>query len=516
MEIFRYLRKQRKLQSQIVPFEAMEGDPPKESPQLSNNLAENLDYLKQNIPNSPDLMFRTLRLGEDRQEEAVLVYNDGMVDKNSLNNNVIRPLIETGSLDILQCVSIANIKLSSSWDEIEDRLYRGFTLLIVDRSSMAYLFETQGWPQRAIEEPQSETSINGAHQGFSEIATQNIALIRRHLPNKQLQMSKVNVGIRGKTEISVLYLADVCHPSFIHEFLERIRRIEIDSIINTGELAECIEDHPYSPLPQFQLTERPDNVASHLLQGRIAAVVDCSPNVLISPMTFFSYFQTLDDYSSRWYVSSFIRLLRFIGFLISILLPALYISALSFHYELIPLEMIITIGESRYKVAFPPLLEALMMELALEMIREAGIRLPAPIGQTVGIVGGIVIGQAAVEAGIVSNIMVIVVSLTAIASFIIPSKEMGAAIRLIQFPMMLMAAMFGMIGISIGIMSLIGYMVSMKSLGTPYMTPLAPFRLWDWRDLLIRLPIWRMDFRPQSNKPMQKRRQGNIRHKEDN
>ncbi|MEV3228867.1 spore germination protein, partial [Paenibacillus larvae] len=215
-------------------------------------------------------------------------------------------------------------------------------------------------------------------------------------------------------------------PSFLHNYTD-----------STGELEQFIEDDPYSPFPQLTITERPDTTASHLLQGRVTIVVDRSPGVLIGPMTLTSFFQTTDDYSIRWLVSSFVRMLRFVGAIIAIFAPALYIALVSFHYEVIPLRLLLTIAESRERVPFPPLIEALIMELVLEMLREAAIRLPAPVGQTIGIVGGIVIGQAAVQAGLVSNIMVIVVAITAISSFILPNLELGAGIRLIRFPIML-------------------------------------------------------------------------------
>ena len=256
------------------------------------------------------------------------------------------------------------------------------------------------------------------------------------------------------------------------------------------------------------MTERPDAAASHLMQGRICVVVDRSPSVLIAPMTMTAFFQSVDDYSTRWIAASFIRFLRFFAFFVAAFLPALYIAVISFNYEIIPLNLLLSIGESRGQVPFSPILEALIMELTLEMLREAGIRLPAPIGQTVGIVGGIVIGQTAVQAGIVSNIMVVVVALTGISSFIIPNYDMSSAIRLIRFPMMLLSSMFGIFGLTIGWMILIAHLISLESLGTPYGSPLAPFRIKDMKDTFVRLPLWLMKSRPTSTQPLQKKRAG--------
>ncbi|MGZ4162524.1 MAG: spore germination protein, partial [Tumebacillaceae bacterium] len=249
--------------------------------------------------------------------------------------------------------------------------------------------------------------------------------------------------------------------------------------------------------------------------GRIAVVVDRSPGVLIGPTTFSTFFQTVDDYSIRWQVSTFLRILRFAAFFVTVFLPATYIAVISFNFEVIPLQLLLSVGESRGSVPLPPLLEALIMEVTLEMLKEAGIRLPAPIGQTVGIVGAIVIGQATVQAGIVSNIMVIVVSLTALASFIVPNHDMSSAIRLIRFPMMLFAALFGLVGVAIGMMILLGHLISLESLGTPYFSPISPLRWSDWKDTFLRLPLWKMDKRPKSTRAIQTKRQGSNHPKGD-
>ncbi len=261
------------------------------------------------------------------------------------------------------------------------------------------------------------------------------------------------------------------------------------------------------------LTERPDFAAAEILQGRYVIVVDRSPSVVIGPATFDSFFKSIDDYSSRWMVASFIRLMRYFGFLIAIFLPAIYIATISFHFEIIPLKLLFSIGVSRERIPFPPYIEAFIMELTLEMLREAGIRLPTKIGQTVGIVGGIVIGQAAVEAGIVSNIMVIVVALTAIASFIIPNYEMGSAIRIVRFPMMILASLFGFIGISVGLMIIVAHFIALESLGTPYGSPIAPLRFSDWKDVFIRFPQWSIKNRPLSTRAIQTQKSNSNRPK---
>ncbi|GAA4834047.1 spore germination protein [Paenibacillus vulneris] len=477
---------------------------------ISPSLAANIAELSALFSLAPDLVIRHLVI-QSTGDEAALVYMNGLSDKNSINNNVIRSLqtgTSGGSPGSAPAVTIGYIMKLTRWEDIEQALFQGYSILFTEGLTEVQTFDTQGWPQRSIEDPQIEASLKGAHQGFVETGTQNIAMIRRYIPNRELKIREITVGRRGRTTVSILYLADVAHPEVLKELEDRIRRLDVDAILNTGELEGFIEDNPYSPFPQFLSTERPDAAASQILQGRFAVVVDRSPSVLIGPTTFTSFFQSLDDYSTRWLLATFIRLLRFVGFLVAAFLPALYIAAISFNYEVIPIKLILSIGESRERVPFPPIVEALLMEITLEMLREAGIRLPSPIGQTVGIVGGIVIGQAAVQAGIVSNVMVIVVAATAIASFIIPNYDMASAIRLIRFPMMIIASMFGIVGIVIGLMTLIAHLISLESLGTPYGSPLAPMRFADWKDTFIRVPLWKMTKRPVSARPVQDKRLG--------
>ncbi|WP_139490257.1 spore germination protein [Brevibacillus dissolubilis] len=468
-------------------------------------LAQNIEEVKRSFPAAPDLtifQFDTAPHGTP----GALVFLDGLSDKNSLNSHILRPLMY-GTQEVQKDISLPTIsgcRILTTWSDVENAILQGESLLFLDGQQEVTAYDTKGWPQRGIEDPQLESSLKGGHQGFVETGMQNISLIRRYIPNLNLRISEQKIGRRGKTNVWILYLEDIAHPEVLQELETRLSKVDVDAVINTGELAEFIEDNPFSPFPQFIMTERPDSAASQLLAGRFVVIVDRSPSVIIAPATFTSFLQSVDDYSTRWLVTSFIRLLRFIALFIALLLPATYIAFISYNYEVIPIQLFLSVAESRARVPFPPLIEALMMEIMIEMMREAGIRLPAPVGQTIGIVGGIVVGQAAVQAGIVSNIMVIVVASTAIASFIFPSYDMGTAVRLLRFPMMLMASLFGIVGIVIGCMTLVGHLVALESLGTPYGSPLAPLRLVDMKDTFVRLPLWTMFRRPTSTRPIQK------------
>jgi spore germination protein len=472
---------------------------------ISTNLMDNVAEIQSIFSDTPDLVVRNLVI-KQTQSQAVLIYFSGIADRKTIFTHVLNPLLfedRNQNKENELKVSLGHIKETNTWPQIEDAILNGEAVLFIDKCAIAYIYDTANFPKRSIEDTQIESSITGAHVGFTETGSLNVALIRKYIHNRELKIKEFIIGERGKTRISILYLADVANPDVLKELEERIQKIKVDSVINTGVLAEYIEDQPFSPFPQLLLTERPDFAAAEILQGRMAIVADQSPNVIIGPVTFDTFFKSIDDYGSRWMVASFLRLIRYVGFFIAIFLPAVYIAIISFHFEIIPLKLLLSIGASRERIPFPPYIEAFIMELTLEMLREAGIRLPTKIGQTIGIVGGIVIGQAAVDAGIVSNIMVIVVALTAVASFIIPAYQMGSAIRIVRFPMMILASLFGFVGITVGLMILLGHFIALESLGNPYSSPIAPLRIPDWKDVFIRFPHWAMNKRPLSTKALQ-------------
>lgn len=485
--------------------------------EISSSMPLNLKHLSKLFSGIPELITRTFPLKNGK--EAALIYMEGLVDKTVINVDILRPLLfkEWNEDDFRESsVSIGNIKKVQKWIDIEQSLLHGKSILFINGQLSALELDTQAAPKRSIEEPTTETSIKSSHEGFNEVASDSIALIRRYIPNRELKAKEFTVGERATSKVFLLYLADVANEDVVQNMACRIESIKVDAILTTGELEGFVEDNSYTLFPQLSITERPDTTAHHILNGRIAVVVDRSPGVLIGPMTFSSFFQTIDDYSFRPMIPSFIRLLRFTGLFIAIFAPALYIAMISFHYEVIPLKLLLTIGESRAKIPFPPILEALLMELVLEMLREAAVRLPGPVGQTIGVVGGIVIGQAAVQAGIVSNVMVIVVSITAVASFIIPNMEMSAGIRLLRFPMMIIASLFGVIGIMVGMAVIIIHILSMESLGVPYGSPFSPLFSSDIKDILIRLPWKIMKKRPMSLNLKQENRQRDDEETEEN
>lgn len=472
---------------------------------LSPYLYLNIEKLHALFTDTPDLVIREFRI-EASGAWAALVFLEGLTNQDRLNERVLVPLIQghaTGSRDL----PLGHMDHQCLWSDVQHTILQGNSVLFVHGLDEAAVLRTSEFPQRAVLEPRTETSLKGAHTGFVESIEQNIALVRQYFPHREFKIRNLNVGRRSDTRVSLLYLADVANLELLEEMERRLRKLDLDLIINTGELAELIEDNPYSPFPQLLITERPDTTAKHIGQGRIAIVVDRSPSVILAPVSFTTFFQNIDDYSTRWSIASLIRILRFFAFGIAVCLPAIYIAVISYNFELIPLKLLFTIGQFRGNVPFPPFLEAMFMEVTLEMMREAGVRLPSPVGQTIGIVGGIVIGQAVVQAGLISNIMVIIVAFTAISSFILPNYDMVGAVRILRFMMMVMAALFGMFGIIIGMMTLLGHMLALESMGTPYGTPLAPMRFADWRDTFIRAPLRKLTKRPTGARPADRKRQ---------
>ncbi|MEE2016269.1 spore germination protein, partial [Bacillus thuringiensis] len=359
----------------------------------------NLKQLKNTLDNifdiSADLIEHPLQLKTNTN--ILLYYFEGLTDGVALKTNVVTPLLQEVNEDsqIFNSNIIAtHTKIVYTWNEIKEGLLEGQCVLFMEGEKRSLLINTKGWAERAIQEPISEVTIKGSHDGFIENVSKNIGLIRRYIPSNELKVKKLTIGERATTSVYLLYLGDVANIDIIKEMENRINKIKTDTVLSIGELSNLTKNENWTPFPQVYISERPDSISRHILDGKVAVLIDRSPSAMVIPMNLIGFFQTSDDYSIHWLVASAFRLLRFSGFITAIFLPALYIAIVSFHFETLPLNLYISIATSRIKVPFSPLLEAFLMEITLEMLREAGIRLPQPIGQTIGIVGGIVIGQA--------------------------------------------------------------------------------------------------------------------------
>ncbi|AGF26311.1 MULTISPECIES: spore germination protein [Bacillus amyloliquefaciens group] len=368
-------------------------------------------------------------------------------------------------------------------------ILRGKCAVFINGLDSVYILSTGKREKRSVNEPTSEKVVRGPKVAFIEDSDTNVAMIRQRTNHPKLKTKKVPIGENKLKYATVMYIDDKADPSVVSDVVKRLSKVNMDDIQDSGTLEELIEDNKYSPFPQIQNTERPDKVSSALFNGRVAILVDNSPFALVVPASLGILMQSPDDYYERWISASLIRALRFTSIFITLFFSSIYIALVSFHQGLLPTSLAVTIAANRENVPFPPIIEAMVMEITIELLREAGLRLPSPLGQTIGLVGGVVIGQAAVEANIVSSIMVIVVSIVALASFTVPQYGMGLSFRVLRFISMFTAAAFGLYGMILFMLAIYTHLSRQRSFGSPYFSPNGFFSLKNANDSILRLPI---------------------------
>ncbi|WP_246066781.1 spore germination protein [Paenibacillus koleovorans] len=380
-------------------------------------------------------------------------------------------------------------------------LLTGNGILLLDGSDRSLAIGTQELKARAVEEPNVQSVVRGPREGFTEVISWNTAMVRRKITSPHLWMEQMKIGESTKTDVAIVYMQNIVAPELLNEVRERLSKIEIDAILESNYIEEHIQDKQITLFPTTFNSERPDVVAAALLEGRIAILVDGTPFVLIVPTVFMQFFQSSEDYYQRFDFATLIRLLRFFSFFLATLTPSFYVAISTFHQEMLPTTLLYNLAAQREGVPFPAFIEAFIMEVMFEILREASVRMPRTVGQSISIVGTLVIGQAAVEAGLVSAAMVIVVSITAISNFVIPAFNLGIAARIVRFSLMIMAATFGLFGIFVGIILIVLHLCSLTSFGISYMSPLAPFNMDDQKDNLVRIPIPKWITRPNFMRP---------------
>lgn len=482
-----------------------------DSSALDENLERNLATFKDLYGNSSDLVIRKIKFGEDKKLQIGMIYLDGLVDRqmmddlldafmfqmkdsqvtlDSLDKDDVATLLKNTSIPIAETTELYQLQ------DMESAILCGGAILLIDGVTSGLKINVSGWKERGVTESSTENVVRGPKESFTETLRTNTSLVRRKIKDSSLRIEELQVGKITKTDIAIVHIEGITNEKIVEEVRSRIKRIEIDSILESSYIEELIEDETYTPFPTLYNTERPDVIAAGLLEGRVAIFVDGTPFVLLAPALFTQFFQSAEDYYQRWDIATLLRMLRVLAFFVSLLGPSLYIALINFHQEMLPTTLLIDLAAQREGVPFPAVIEALLMEVTLEILREAGLRLPKAIGQTVSIVGALVIGQTAVEAGIVSATMVIVVSITAISNFILPSFSMGISIRILRFGFIIFAATFGLYGITIGLFFLTLHLCSLRSFGVPFLTPIAPFVKEDQKDTLWRMPTWKRYTRP--------------------
>ena len=475
-------------------------------------LKKNENTLKEVFKDANDIIFRNMRVGQQKNLNIMIFYVDGMTTKDAISEYAIQTLMETVNLESLKNgrekelqneilnsnIAITELGTVQTLQECVDKALSGETILFIEGCSKAIWLSSRGWQIRGIQEPAAETLIRGARDGFIETMKVNITLIRRRIRDPKLKVKYMQVGTRSKTDITLLYIEDIVNKTVLKEVEKRIKSIDIEAVLESSYIEELIEDDTYSPFPQVENTERPDAAASALLEGRVVIAGDNTPTVLMAPATFISFMQSSEDYYERWVLSCLIRMIRYIALPIVMLLPALYVAVTQFHPNMLPTQLALYVAASRANVPFPPYFEALLMELVMELVREASIRITTPVGSTIGLVSGLVIGSASVEAGLITPIAVIIVALTGLASFAIPSYNFSTSLRMIRFGFIILASIFGLFGISIGLCVLIIHLCTLKSFGVPYLTPMTHFveRKSDLKDTIIRPKIYNMVRKP--------------------
>jgi len=471
---------------------------------LTNNLKNNIELIQEYLCHTEDLVVKIIH--KNAQIFAIL-FIESMIKIEALQSFIIEPILRETKDETGNIVKSYEIKNSTNISELGDSLLDGFCLILEENCSNGILAAASDDKERTISEPANEQNINGPRDGFVESINTNIQLLRKRIRNPELKVKYFTIGRITNTKVAMIYIDSIANRKLVEVIEDRISGVEVDSLKSTGHLEELIEDNTFSPFPQVLNTERPDRAVSYLLDGKINLLVDGNPTVSVVPITFFSFYQAPDDYNHRWLIGSFFRIIRVFSFIIAICLPAIYIAIVSFHSEVLPIGILYSIRVSLEFVPFLPLAEAFMMQIILELLKEAAIRLPSPIAQTIGIVGGLVIGTAIVEAHLVSNTMIVVIGFTAIASFVAPVSEMGTSMRLLGFPTMIMASILGFFGITLSLMLIFMHMCKLKSFGMPYFSPMAPFRKEDIKDTFMRLPIWKQNTRQTDALPQKLDRQ---------
>ncbi|MBD2871432.1 spore germination protein [Paenibacillus arenilitoris] len=487
---------------------------------LDGDLEKTIAFVEDMIGANADAVIRRFHMFG--KYPAAMFYFCNMVNQTSIHSDLLKPLMyppphidaDDIGLDRLKDV-IMNDALYYTGSKLENKLaalvenvLRGSTVIAVDGIREAIVVETRSIEKRSIDQPATEQVIRGPREGFIEPIGTNIALIRYRLQSADLRIESSEIGRRTKSKVAVCYMEGITNPKLVEEVNKRLSKIDIDGVMDSGYLEQFIEDNHLSPFPQVQYTERPDKIVANLLEGRVAILVDGSPLALVVPTVFSQFYQTVEDYTERFLMMSAIRLARLVALMFSLVFPSIYVSIISFNPELIPTEFAVAVAGGRAGVPFPAVVEVLIIEVSMEVLREATIRLPQQVGGALSIVGVLVIGQAAVAAGFASPITVVIIALTTIGSFATPAYNAALALRLLRFPLIFMAGIFGLYGVMIGLILIANHLLSLKSFGVPYLSPLVPGDFQGMKDLIVRGPLSWMKDRPSFLRPVDKVKTG--------
>ena len=512
-------KKKRKKQDTDLGLPSSSNDP------LGKDLNEKVTQIKEELGNSPDLIVRFIKHKDNRFAFAV-VHIDGVSNIQDINEHILEPLLtsktnpDSTSLkdELEQIIAISNIKVKSTLKDILSAITSGNTVILIDGDMRALILDTKEFQTRSIAEPTTQTVIRGPKDCFTENLRTNTSLIRARVQSPNLRLEAMKIGEVTQTEVEMMYIKGIADESIVMEVKERLQKIMIDGILESAYIESFIQDEQKTPFPTVQNTERPDVVTANLLEGRVAIFIDGTPYVLIVPVTFLQFFQSPEDYYQNQFMGGMLRILRLGAFFLALYAPALYIAMITHHQSLVPTVLLVSIAAQREAVPFPAIIEAFIMEITFEGLREAGIRMPRAIGPALSIVGALILGQAAVQAGFVSAAMVIIVSVTAIASFALPNYNIGITARILRFILLIVASYSGLYGVLIASLFIGMHMCGLRSFGIPYLAPIAPFKLKEQKDAFFRFSIQNLVNRPdpaikQNRVRMRKVKEGNPNEK---
>lgn len=469
------------------------------------NLQQYIDFMTRELGTESLIVVKHILAGKGQPVDLALVYLDGLVDRSSIDRDILQPIMLHINEDLNQQVNLADYlakkyiaksatAIIANINEAARSARRGKAILFINNQPNFIIIDTKGGEYRAIEESQVETAARAPKESFVENLGTNITMIRRLIKDKNLSIEKFTLGERTQTDICMLYLQDVVDKDVLKNIRDRLTSIKVDRASSSGHIEQLIEDSTFSIFPQIYTTERVDKIAARIFEGRVAILIEGTPIAMSVPSIFIEFFHSVEDYYDRFIVANAFRLIRFLAIFIVITTAPAYLVLLKFNIELIPINFLVPIMRSRLEIALTPFLEIFLMELIIEFLREGGLRLPSKIAQTVSVVGGIIVGDMAVQSKFVSPTTLFIIGISVVASFVTPNYEMSLSIRFLRFPMLFLANIFGLFGIALGWFFLLMHLFSLNSFGVPYFS-INHYK--DFQDNIIRAPIWKMDERPQ-------------------
>jgi hypothetical protein len=472
----------------------------------SKDLQRNKKYIQTIFKNCADIFYREINIINDNRYNAVCIYIKDMIPEEALYDALDKLASPPSNYEYMSdikefCKSAMGIDEKDVIDDLNkiiEAIVEGELVIFINGIDRGFTVDIKKPPARAIEQPSTENVVRGSREGFIESNSTNICLIRKKIKTPNLKVEGFKIGKQTNTNVSILYMENIANNKIVEEVRKRLNKIDIDSILGANYIEEYIEDNPFSIFPTMFKTEKPDVACGKLLEGRVIIIIDTIPVVLSAPTVFMEFFISPDDYYLRFYVATLNRLVRLISFSMSIALPSAFVSLVTFHNELLPASLAISVIRARSNIPFTPMFEALFMLTTYLILQEADVRMPKTMGQSVSVVGGLVLGQAAITSGIVSAHMIIVVAFSAVSALAVPTPELQMPLAFVRFGLLILGGLGGMVGLTCGLIFIIIHLLSLRSFGVPYFAPLGPLKPKELIDTFFRAPLWAMKKRPKT------------------